>query len=98
MRIISVALLTLLVAFGFAFINEIRNCELIVSELYYSGFKKYVLADENGLYFDNEKLISYFEGKGYKLEWISDFSFCISFKKVFYYSKEYKFYLVNNDG
>ncbi len=101
MKIILIISILLIYIFSCNYINEIKSVESIVYELYQRGFNDYLIfIDEETLSYDKESLQQHIERKGYKMKFFEgeELHFCISFKKIFVYQKEFKFELVKNDG
>ena len=94
-----------LLVFSFIFLfvfmeyqNKITNLEVIVFKLYERNFEDYLCVDNYGnLTFNNEKIKSFIEEKGYKVTFDSDtLKFTVSFKFLFGFKKTYEFLLEKN--
>lgn len=80
------------------YVFEIRKLEMIVFNLYVSGFQEYMYMDKDFMVnYDKEKLKKFFEKEGYCFQYEEGLlSFTVSFKRVFFYEKDYRFYLERN--
>lgn len=99
MRYLTLFLSVVIIWMTILYTSKIRELEMVILQFYKSDFKEYVMFDGNqNIVFNKEKLNEYFKEMGYCVAFEEDdLRFTISFQRVFYFKKEYYFYIQKND-
>lgn len=101
MKTILIISSLLIYSFSFNYINEIKKLEMVVYNLYKTGFSDYLIYTNEGiLSYNKENFKQYIEGKNYKINIFDKedgLYFSLSFKNIFTYKKEFSFKLVKTN-